>query len=230
MTRHAALALGILGLVAAPAAGAAQGRVGRTPAATTGVTLPSPPPGGGRGSPFRGHGPGRIRPIGGATFGIRGFGETWAYPVIVGPTYQVPAPAPAVVHIPYYYPVPAPAAPAAPAPERPAPPPYDPTQSRMVMIGAGEDGGAGVLRLVELAGDTLGITWLGTSRPIRSAALLVADADRRTLRTGMVDLERRDARFALATLERPAAYAGVTLVFADGATQTVLVPLPSRAR
>ena len=216
--RRAVLTLGALAVALAPVAAAAQGRVGRAPPATTGVTLPSPPAGTMHGAPTAPPAPWRV------PWGVRRFGDGWSYPIVVGTPYQVAAPAPAPWPVPYYYPVPVPAVRRA-DPPKPAPPPYNPAEARMVTVGGGRDGGGGVMRIARAAGDTLDLTWLGTTRPIRSATLFVADADRQSLRSRAVDASHREARFALAPLERAAAFAGLTVVFADGSTQTTLVPL-----
>lgn len=126
--------------------------------------------------------------------------------------------------VPVYVPVPVPIypryvrVPAAPAK------PYDPTKSKMLTIGGGADGGAGVMRIEQVNDSVLRLTWLGSSRPIREARLFLADSAQRPLRTSLVDAATPSALFQIAGLEPKIAYTGLTIIFADGATQTTLVP------
>jgi hypothetical protein len=164
------------------------------------------------GGNWRGHGFGR-----GTSFGLRtGFLDAtyWAQTVV---PYQVPV----------YVPVPVPVYPQeyVPAPETPATP-YDPTKSKMLTIGAGADGGAGVMRVEQVSDSVLRLTWLGSNRRIREARLFVADSAQRPLRTSLIDAATPSALFLIAPFASKVAYTGLTIVFADGATQTTLVPYP----
>ncbi|MGQ0648926.1 MAG: hypothetical protein ACT4P7_15315 [Gemmatimonadaceae bacterium] len=226
-----ASSLGALLAALVPGVAGSQGRIARpAPTGPIGVTLPSPPPP--RGSPDGGWVPRHGSQMGNASFALHRLGQRWSYPIVLSSAYETVAPAAAVYPVPYYYPVPVPNPAIYPRreAERPAPPPYDPTRSRMVIVGSGADGGGGVLRIASRARDTLRLTWLGTPRPIREARLFLADDLRRPLRSRMVDVEHPEARFTLTTLDRPVAYAGVTVVFADGSTQTTLVPVGDSAR
>lgn len=106
--------------------------------------------------------------------------------------------------------------------------PYDPTKSRMLTIGGGVDGGGGVMRIERLENSTLRLTWHGTVRPIREARLFIADSSQKSLRSARVDIETPSALFEVANLEGKIAYTGLTVVYADGAMQTTLVPYPPR--
>ncbi len=133
--------------------------------------------------------------------------------------------------VPYYVPVPVggvyqPAAPA-PAPETPRKP-YDPTKSRMLTIGAGADGGGGVMRIERVDDRTLRLTWRGSAQPIREAKLFLADSVQRTLHSTRVDADTPSALFEISGIEPIVAYTGLTVVFADGSVQTTLVPYPPR--
>jgi hypothetical protein len=133
----------------------------------------------------------------------------------------VPVPTPVPYPVPYYYPVrvrkPA-SEPAAPAI------PYDPAKSRTLTIGAGADGGGGVMRIQQLGDSVVQITWLGSVRPIREARLFLADSLRQALRSQMVTAAAPSALFRTRDLEPRLAFTGLTIVYADGATATTLVP------
>ncbi|MGQ0539386.1 MAG: hypothetical protein ACT4R6_10595 [Gemmatimonadaceae bacterium] len=100
----------------------------------------------------------------------------------------------------------------------------DPTKSKMLTIGTGADGGAGVMRIERLEGGTLRLTWFGSSRPVREARLFIADSAQRALRSVFVDAVTRSALFRIADIEDSIAYTGLTIIFIDGSTQTTLVP------
>lgn len=152
--------------------------------------------------------------------GGRYAGDRWAMPYAIGTSVVTPVPVPYPVPV-AYAPPPAPR----PEPAKPAPPPYDPRKASLRVIGGGADGGGGVMRIERLAADSLRIVWLGTPRPVREARLFVADDAFRPLRSVEVGDDRREGRFRIAGLTRPAAYAGVAIVHADGSRKTVLVPL-----
>ncbi len=113
----------------------------------------------------------------------------------------------------------------------PAPPkiwqPYDPTKSRMLTIGEGADGGGGVMRIERLENNTLRLTWRGSVRPVREARLFIADSAQETLRSARVDNDTPSALFEIADFDGKIAYSGLTVVYADGAVQTTLVPYPA---
>ncbi|MFN8574278.1 MAG: hypothetical protein U0132_19665 [Gemmatimonadaceae bacterium] len=149
------------------------------------------------------------------------FSRPWGYPVVVGtaPSATVTVPVP----VPYYVPVPVPAASSnATVPAEP-PPRYDPTRSRMTVIGKGADGGGGVMRIDRLSNRSVRLTWLANERPTREATLFLADANQQPLAVREVDLLHREAVFIL-TEGKNVAYTGLTVVFKDGASRTTLVP------
>jgi hypothetical protein len=156
---------------------------------------------------------------------LNGFcGRSWLWDVGYAADTYVP------YAVPYYVPVPvATYQPVAPAPN-PAPPrePYDPTKSRMLTIGAGADGGGGVMRIERVDDRTLRLTWRGTTQAVREAKLFLADSTQRTLRSARVDAESPSALFEIQGLEPKIAYTGLTVVFADGSVQTTLVPYQQR--
>ncbi|MEW5916467.1 MAG: hypothetical protein AB1762_08685 [Gemmatimonadota bacterium] len=123
--------------------------------------------------------------------------------------------------VPYYVAVPVPAAaPAAP----PARKPYDPAKSRMLTIGAGADGGAGVMRIEAVGDSVVRLVWLGTPRPVREARLYLADSAQRSLRSALVDKQTPSALFKISDVAAGLVYFGLTITFADGAIETTLVP------
>ena len=77
-----------------------------------------------------------------------------------------------------------------------------------------------------LAGSLLRLRWVGTDTTVREVTLLLADAQRRPLVSQTVH-----ARPFTAVLERtaPAAFIGVAVVHADGASTTTLLPMPAAA-
>jgi hypothetical protein len=129
--------------------------------------------------------------------------------------------------VPVYVPVPMPAPRWAPAPQKPLEP-YDPTKSRMLTIGEGADGGGGVMRIERLENNTLRLTWRGSARPIREARLFIADSSQKSLRSARVDMDTPSALFEIGDFNGKIAYTGLTVVYADGAKQTTLVPYPPR--
>jgi hypothetical protein len=81
--------------------------------------------------------------------------------------------------------------------------------------------------VVEMPADSLlRVRWSGDDRGVVEVALVVADAERRVLATQAV----LDPPYT-ALFDRPAraAYAGVTLTYADGASTTILQPLAAPA-
>lgn len=148
--------------------------------------------------------------------GYRGVYGAWnEYPVIVE---RVVPTAPQVV--PVYIPVPA-----APRRERaptPPPVPYDPTKARLLTIGGGADGGAGVMRISRISEDSVRITWLGNIRPVREARLFVAAATHAPLASSVVTAERPSATLRL---HADTEFVGLTTSFADGSVATALVPV-----
>jgi hypothetical protein len=104
--------------------------------------------------------------------------------------------------------------------------PYDPEKARITIIGSGADGGGGMLQIERIGGDTIQVTWRGTQRPLRRAEVFLADSSRRPMLQRAVTVGSTVARFGLDALTRPAAFAGVTVVFGDGSTTMSLVPLP----
>jgi hypothetical protein len=128
--------------------------------------------------------------------------------------------------VPVYVPVPVATLPAEPAEPRK---PYDPTKSRMLTIGAGADGGGGVMRIEPVTDSLVRITWLGSARPVREARLFLADSARQELRTARVDARTPSTLFELTPGRERIVYAGLTIHFSDGAVQTTLVPyVPAR--
>jgi hypothetical protein len=217
-SRQTVQLLGILVAVAAPALAAAQARPSGTRSGPIGVTLPSPPTRAGS------RGPGHIRPDFGGRPILRRR-NSWSYPIVV-PIF------PGVVRVPVRIQCPTtiPAVPSAALGSRPSAPatPYDPEKARITIIGSGADGGGGVLHLKRLVGDTIDVTWRGTPRPIRSAEVFLADSLRRPLTKHAVTIENPVVSFSLTGLTRPAALAGITVVFGDGSTTMTLVPLPAK--
>jgi hypothetical protein len=149
--------------------------------------------------------------------------RSWLAEVPYATDYYIP------YSVPYYVPVPIPAPyqPVAPAPEAPRKP-YDPTKSRMLTIGAGADGGGGVMRIERVNDNLLRLTWRGSVQPVREAKLFLADSTQRALKSTRVDADTPSALFEIAGIEPKIAYTGLTVVFADGSVQTTLVPYPPR--
>jgi hypothetical protein len=145
--------------------------------------------------------------------------------VLLGSTFvqpqPVPVPTPVPYPVPYYYPVRV----RRPANEPAAPvTPYDPAKSRTLTIGAGADGGGGVMRIQPLGDTAVRVTWLGSVRPIREARIFLADSLRQSLRSQSVTAAAPSALFRTGELEPQLAFTGLTIVYADGATATTLVP------
>lgn len=129
--------------------------------------------------------------------------------------------------VPVYVPVTVPQQPWAPAPQK-LWQPYDPTKSRMLTIGEGADGGGGVMRIERLANNMLRLTWRGSLRPIREARLFIADSSQKSLQRARVDNDTPSALFEIAEFDGKIAFTGLTVIFADGAVQTTLVPYPPK--
>lgn len=217
-TRRAVQLLGIL-LVSVSALAEGQARPSGTRPGPIGVVLPSPSPRVGGGGP----GPGR--PIHGGRPVFRRFGGLWSYPLVVESPYAAAVPVPMPYPVPYYVPLRIPSA--ALGTRTPATSvPYDPEKARITIIGSGADGGGGMLQIERIGGDTIQVTWRGTQRPIRRAEVFLADSSRRPMLQRAVTVGSTVARFGLDALTRPAAFAGVTVVFGDGSTTMSLVPLP----
>ena len=153
-----------------------------------------------------------------APFRTRALGGFLYGPTVVEtqPAPVTPPPAPVTY---YYYPVPV-----APSEPPPPEPPYDPAKSRTLLIGEGVDGGAGVMTIEHIAGDSLRLTWRGSIQPIRSAQLFLADSLQQPLRGRAIDVQSRSATFWLGDIAPAIAYSGLTVVSAGGATATTLVP------
>lgn len=133
-------------------------------------------------------------------------------------TQVVPVPVPYPVT--YYAPIPWHRRPSEPAPVVP----YDPTRSKGLIIGAGADGGGGVMRIQPLADSALRVTWLGAVRQIREARLFLADSLHQTLRAQQVTIASPSAVFSMRDVKSPVAYTGLTILYADGVSSTTLVP------
>lgn len=101
------------------------------------------------------------------------------------------------------------------AAERPA--------SKLIVVGGGSGGGSDALT-VESLGDSVRLSWLANGRQAREVKLFVADSAKRELATRSASPSSPTATFEVATLSAPVAFAGVTVVFADGVTSTTLVP------
>jgi hypothetical protein len=106
--------------------------------------------------------------------------------------------------------------------------------SKLIVVGAGSVGGGDALT-VETLGDSVRLTWMANGRQAREVKLFVADSARRELATRSASPSAPTATFEVVTLSAPVAFAGVTVVFADGVTSTTLVPfrgdaLPQRPR
>ena len=108
--------------------------------------------------------------------------------------------------------------------------PYDPTKSKTVWIGEGLDGGGGVMKIEHLSDNQLRLTWKGSERPVRRAELFLADSARQQLRVQNVDTVTPSALFHIADVANRVAYTGLALVYADGATETWLVPYDPNRR
>jgi hypothetical protein len=162
--------------------------------------------------------PRSIRGFGIAPFGARALGGFLYGPTVVETQPAPAAPPPAPVTY-YYYPVPV-----APSEPPPPEPPYDPAKSRTLLISEGVDGGAGVMTIEHLAGDSLRLTWRGSVEPIRSAQLFLADSMQQPLRARAIDVQSRSATFWLGDITPAVAYSGLTVVSARGAMATTLVP------
>jgi hypothetical protein len=101
---------------------------------------------------------------------------------------------------------------------------YEPERaaSKLIVIGAGTGGGDALT--VETLGDSVRLSWLGSSRPAREVRLFVSDSTQRQLATRSASPSAPSATFEIATLSAPVSFAGVTVVFADGVTTTTVVP------
>jgi hypothetical protein len=106
--------------------------------------------------------------------------------------------------------------------------------SKLIVVGGGSGGGSDALT-VESLGDSVRLSWLANGRQAREVKLFVADSAKRELATRSASPASPTATFEVATLSAPVAFAGVTVVFADGVTSTTLVPyrgdgVPGRPR
>ena len=222
----------MIALALFPVGASAQGSRSQ-PAPSAGVRIAPPPParplvgfGTLRRDGARAHGmPGDRGGFGRGSripaFGI-GLGSRLFFGPEVVQTQVVPVPVPYPVT--YYVPIPWHRRRSEPAPAVP----YDPTRSKGLIIGAGADGGGGVMRIQPLADSALRVTWLGGVRPVREARLFLADSLHTTLSSRGVTLAEPSAVFRIQDVKTPVAYVGVTTVFADGVTTTTLVPYPPR--
>lgn len=95
--------------------------------------------------------------------------------------------------------------------------------TKVIVVGAGTGGGGDALT-VETIADSVRLTWLGSSRPAREVRLFVTDSTQRQLASRSASPAAPVATFEVATLSAPVAFAGVTVVFADGVTSTTVVP------
>jgi hypothetical protein len=166
---------------------------------------------------------GGLRCVGGNTWLGPSRAAVVPYPYAYGYDYSAAAPYQVPVYVPYPVPYQQPAYAREPEPAEPATP-YNPANSRMLTIGGGADGGGGVMRIERVDTATLRVTWLGSTRPVREARLFLADSMQQTLRAQPVDLGTPGVLFKLTGIEPRVAYTGLTVVYADGATQTTLVP------
>lgn len=223
-SRLAALGAVVLGLT--PLAAGAQGG-GSTPITVPGgIAMPSPSPRpligfGSLGEAPRHEGTrGTHQPFDRSGFLLRQSGvgllagSSWVEP------FAVPVPTPVPYPVPYYYPA---RVRRAPEPTPPAKP-YNAADSKTLFIGEGADGGAGVMRIERSGTDSLRLTWRGSVRPVREARFFLADSSQRPLASRTVHADAPTAVFAIGALEAAVAYTGLTVIYADGATVTNLVP------
>jgi hypothetical protein len=160
----------------------------------------------------------------GSVCGCIGVTRCFGGPLIVGYPLEFP------VVVPYAYPIEVPigvpmepgvyGAPAGPPPVAS----YTPGPSKLIVIGAGNDGGGGALSMEQVSDSVLRLTWLGTTRPVREAKLFLADSMQRTLRSQRVDAASPSVLFDIAEVGRAIAYVGASVVLTDGATMITLVP------
>jgi hypothetical protein len=94
----------------------------------------------------------------------------------------------------------------------------------MLTIGAGADGGGGVMRIEAVNDSVVRLVWLGTPRAVREARLYLADSAQRPLRSALVDSSTPSALFKISDVAPRLVYYGLTIAFADGAIETTLVP------
>jgi hypothetical protein len=165
-----------------------------------------------------GYAPYGYAPYGFTPFGFTPFGYPlgyYGYDAYVGTSYRVPS---VVVVTPAIIPV-APTAPvvdsAAVSGAAPAAP-----GGRLLVVGGGT--GAPLLE-VEAAGDSLlTLRWTGKGADVREVTLLLLDADRALLAAQTV----RAAPYRAIFVRNPnAAFAGVAVTYAGGASTTTVVPL-----
>ena len=100
--------------------------------------------------------------------------------------------------------------------------------SKLIVVGGGTGGGRDALTVESLA-DSVRLSWLANGRAAREVKLFVTDSARRELATRTANPSAPTATFEIATLSAPVAFAGVTVVFADGVTSTTLVPYRGEA-
>jgi hypothetical protein len=86
--------------------------------------------------------------------------------------------------------------------------------------------GAAPLLVEPLAGSLLRLRWVGTDSTVHEVTLLIADAQRRPLVSQTV---RERPYTAIFERTPRAAFIGVTVVHASGASTTTLVPMPAAA-
>lgn len=94
--------------------------------------------------------------------------------------------------------------------------------AKVIVVGTGNAGGDALT--VETVADSVRLTWLGSTRPAREVRLFVSDSAQRPLATRSASPAQPTATFEVSTLSAPVAFAGVTVVFADGVVSTTMVP------
>ena len=102
---------------------------------------------------------------------------------------------------------------------------YEPARaaSKLIVVGGGTTSSGDALT-IETLGDSVRLSWLGANRPVREVKLFVADSAHRELATRSASPMAPTATFEVATLSAPVAFAGVAVMFADGAMTTTTIP------
>ncbi|MGQ0766840.1 MAG: hypothetical protein ACT4OZ_14425 [Gemmatimonadota bacterium] len=211
----------LVAFAATPLGAASQGvRPGAQPPARIGATQSAPPartPETDRISPER-------PPLFPCTTCLGG----WSAPWIVYSEAR-PLPTPMVTPVPWYYPVPIPVATGGRQPAGPdsPPKPYNSAASRITVVGAGTDGGGGVMRITRGEGDSLHVTWLGSSRPVQHAVAFLADSLKVRFAATTLTSGTTRTTFRLSAKPQPA-WVGIEVTHIDGSMRTTLVPVPTR--
>jgi hypothetical protein len=99
----------------------------------------------------------------------------------------------------------------------------------MLTIGAGADGGGGVMRIETVSDSVARVTWLGTTRPIRQARLFLADSVQQSLRGALVDKDTPSALLKFSDFGSRVSYIGLTITLDTGAIETTLIPYNPKA-